>query len=55
MIEIRLIKGSFVMDGATCEKGDLIPTIAALLQKYESEHGDLTGGQKYAIEFWPVR
>jgi len=55
MIEIRLIRGSFLIDGASCEKGDLLPTIAALLQKFESEHGELKGGSKYAIEFWPTR
>lgn len=55
MIEVRIIHGSFVVTGGTCEKGNLLPKIAELLQELEAKRGDLVQGSKYAIEFWCAR
>ncbi len=51
MIEVSLMKGSWRIYTETCNKGELVPTIVGLMQKYEREHGDLENRQQYAITF----
>ena len=38
-----------------CDVGDILPTIAALLQDYESEHGKYEYQRNYAIQLRRIR
>ena len=52
MLLVELWMGSQKMDSQPCDKGNLLPTIATLMQKHEAEHG-WKHGQEYAIS-WKI-
>lgn len=38
-----------------CDKGDILPTMATLMQLYESEHGKYEYQREYAIQWRRIR
>ena len=55
MFEVKLINSSNTMYGMECDVGDLLPTIATLLQLYESENGAYEYQRNYAIQWRRVK
>lgn len=51
MFEVKLKRGSDTMYGMECVVGDLLPTIATLLQLYEAENGAYEYQRNYALTF----
>ncbi len=49
----------FYVDGMTkiktCDVGDLLPTIATMLQEYERSHGKYEYQRNYAVQWRRVR
>jgi hypothetical protein len=55
MFEVKLKKGSDTVSALTCVVGDLLPTIATLLQLYEAENGAYEYQRNYAVTWRRVR
>lgn len=55
MFEVRLYEGSYQRAMATCDVGDLLPTIATLLQEFEADKGKYEYLRNYAIEWRRVK
>lgn len=55
MFEVILYKGSDPIYFEKCDVGDLLPTIATVLQWYEREHGKYEYQRSYAIKFRQVK
>ena len=49
MFEVRLIAGSYTRDVKVCKVGQLLPTIAELMQKHEGDGWKY--GANYAIQW----
>ncbi len=55
MFEVKLFRGGDILLCATCDKGDLLPTIATLLQDFEATHGKYEHQRNYAIQWRRVK
>lgn len=55
MFEVRLMRNGDTLYLLTCEKGDILPTIATLMQKFEAERGSYRYQTNYAIQWRQVR
>lgn len=55
MFEVKLIRGSDTLVVKTCGVGDLLPTIAALLQRYEGNQGQYEYQRSYAIQWRRIK
>jgi hypothetical protein len=55
MFEVKLFQGSDVCATATCDKGDLLPTIATLMQDFEATRGAYEYQRNYAIQWRRVK
>ena len=55
MFEVRLLDGSGTLYVEHCDVGDLLPTMATLLQKFEAEHGRYVYQRPYAMQWRQVR
>jgi hypothetical protein len=55
MFELKLFRGSDVFATATCDKGDLLPTIATLMQDFEATHGNYEYQRNHAIQWRRVK
>ena len=55
MFEIMMIKGGDILNRKTCDVGALLPTIAALMQEFEIEHGAYEHQRNYAVQWRRVR
>jgi len=53
MFEVKLIAGSYTIETTTCGIGQLLPTMAALMQKHEN--GGWKYGANYAIQWKRVK
>ncbi len=55
MFEVKLYEGSYLVDTETCDVGDLLPTIATLLQAFEAEKPKYDYQRPYAIQWKRVK
>lgn len=55
MFEVRLYEGSYQRAMATCDVGDLLPTIATLMQEFEADKGKYAYQRTYAITWRRVK
>ncbi len=55
MFEVRLIKSGNVLYQQVCDKGELLPTIATLMQKFEAERGTYEYQTSYAVQWRQVK
>ncbi len=55
MFEVKLIEGSFTRETLTCDVGDLLPTMATLMQGFEAERGKYAYQRTYAITWRRVK
>ncbi len=55
MFEVRLIRNGDTLYVRTCDKGDILPTIAAIMQQFESERGTYKYQTNYAMQWRQVR
>lgn len=53
MFEVRLIAGSYTIDVKMCDVGQLLPTIADLMQKHEGDGWKY--GSPYAVQWKRVK
>ncbi len=54
MFEVRLLDGGGTLFVRHCNVGDLLPTIAAILQEFEGAHGKFTYQRPYAMQWRQV-
>lgn len=55
MFEVKLFEGSDVLVRATCDVGDLLPTMATLMQDFEASKGKYQYQRNYAIQWRRVK
>lgn len=55
MFEIVFYKGGHKLQTVTCDKGDLLPTMATLMQDFEAEHGKYEHQINYAIQWRRIK
>jgi len=55
MFEVRLMNGDRTLYVRHCDAGDILPTIATLLQTFEADHGRYTYQRPYAIQWRQVK
>lgn len=55
MFEVRLLDGGGTLFVRHCNVGDLLPTIATLLQQFEAEHGKFSYQRPYAMQWRQVK
>ena len=55
MFEVKLFEGSYIRAGRTCDVGELLPTMATLLQEFESQKGTYDYQRPYSIQWKRVK
>lgn len=55
MFEVKMYTGDKVLFSELCESGEVLPTIAALMQRHESKYGKYEYQRTYAIEWRQIR
>lgn len=55
MFEIKMIHRGKSLYVRHCDKGELLPTIAAMLQDFEAEHGMYRHQDNYALQWRRVK
>ena len=55
MFEVRLYEGSYCVDCQTCDVGNLLPTIATLLQAFEAKKPTYDYQRPYSIQWKRIK
>ena len=55
MFEIRMIFRGGSLYVRRCDKGELLPTMAAMLQDFEAEHGVYRHQENYALQWRRIK
>lgn len=55
MFEVYMYIGSYRKITKTCDVGDLLPTIASIMQECEADEGEYIYQQNYAIAWRKVK
>lgn len=55
MFEVTMYRGSEVLYRDQCDQGDLLPTMATLMQRFEAEHGKYEHQRNHAIQWRRVK
>lgn len=55
MFEVKFFEGSFLWRTTTCDIGDLLPTIATVLQEFEAYKNKYEYQRNYAIQWKRVK
>lgn len=55
MFEVIFYISGSIEQNITCDKGDLLPTMAMIMQDFESKHGKYEHQRNYAIQWRRIK